>query len=81
VIINKIPNLTLEDKGRITLNYSRIYKDLLGIFLELSLKIYNNLSNPRYKNLITVDLKYTYITIPLYLDNRYYFAFTISRIR
>jgi len=81
VIIDKVSNLILEDKPRITLNYSRIYKDLLGIFLELSLKVYNNLSNPRYRNLIAADLKYAYITIPLYLDNRYYFAFTISRIR
>jgi len=81
VIIDKVSNLTLEDKPRITLNYSRIYKNLLGIFLELSLKIYNNLSNPRYRNLIAVDLEYAYITIPLHLDNRYYFAFTIFEIR
>jgi len=64
-----VPDLTLEDEPRVTLNYSRIYKDLLGIFLELSLKIHNNLSNPRYRNLIAAELKYTYITIPLYLDN------------
>jgi len=81
VIIDKVSNLTLEDEPRITLNYSRIYKDLLEIFLELSLKVHNNLSNPRYRNLIAVDLKYAYITIPLHLDNRHYFAFTISRIR
>jgi len=81
VIINKVSDLILEDEPRITLNYSRVYKDLLGIFLELSLKVHNNLSNPRYKNLIAVDLKYAYITIPLHLDNRYYFAFTISGIR
>jgi len=61
-----VSDLTLEDESRITLNYSRIYKDLLGIFLELSLKVYNNLSNPRYRNLIAVDLKYAYITISLY---------------
>jgi len=81
MIINKVSNLILEDEPRITLDYSRIYKDLLGTFLELSLKVYNNLSNPRYRNLIAVDLKYTYITIPLHPDNRYYFAFTISEIR
>jgi len=81
VIINEVSNLILEDKPRITLNYSRVYKDLLGIFLELSLKVHNNLSYPRYRNLITVDLNYAYITIPLYLNNRYHFAFTISRIR
>jgi len=81
VIINKVSNPTLENKPRITLKYSRVYKDLLGIFLELSLKVYNNLSNPRYRNLIAVDLKHVYITIPLHLDNRYYFAFTIFGIR
>jgi len=76
-----VSNLILKDEPRITLNYSRIYKDLLGTFLELSLKVYNNLSNPRYRNLIAADLKYAYITIPSYLDNRYYFAFTIFEIR
>jgi len=76
-----VSNLILKDEPRITLNYYRVYKDLLGIFLELSFKVYNNLSNPRYRNLIAADLKYAYITIPLYLDNRYYFAFTISEIR
>jgi len=75
-----VSDLTLEDKWRITLNYSRVYKDLLGIFLELSLKVYNNLSNPRYRNLIAVDLKYAYITIPLHPNDRYYFAFTIFEI-
>jgi len=81
VIINKVSDPTLEDKPRITLNYSRVYEDLLGTFLELSLKVHNNLSNPRYRNLIAADLKYAYITIPLHLDNRHYFAFTISGIR
>jgi len=81
VIIDKVSNPTPEDEPRITLDYSRIHKDLLGIFLELSLKVYNNLSNPRYRNLIAADLKYAYMTIPLHLDNRYYFAFTISGIR
>jgi len=46
MIIDKVSNLILEDKPRITLNYSRVYKDLLRIFLELNLKVYNNLSNP-----------------------------------
>jgi len=76
-----VSNPTLDDEPRITLNYSRIYKDLLGIFLELSLKVYNNLSNPRYRNLIAADLKHAYIIIPLHLDDRYYFAFTIFGIR
>jgi len=65
MIINKVSDLILEDEPRITLNYSRVYEDLLGTFLELSLKVYNNLSNPRYRNLIAADLKHAYITIPL----------------
>jgi len=81
VIINKVSDLIPEDEPRITLDYSRIHKDLLGTFLELSLKVHNNLSNPRYRNLIAADLKHAYITIPLYLDDRYYFAFTIFGIR
>ena len=45
MIINKVFNFIFKNKPRVTFNYSRIYKDLLGIFLNLSSKIYNNLLN------------------------------------
>ena len=61
-------------------NYSYITEDLLGTYIELSSKVYDNLFNLRYYILFTADLKHAYLTIPLYPDNRHYFAFTISSI-
>ena len=58
-----------------------IYKDLFKIYLKLSSKIHDNLSNLRYKYLFATNLKYAYLIILLHLDNRYYFAFTILEIK
>jgi len=76
-----VEDLKPEDKPRVIFNYSRVNKDLLGLYIELSLKVYDNLSNPRYRYLFVVDLKHAYLTIPLYLDNRHFFLFTILGIR
>jgi hypothetical protein len=75
-----VENPYLEDEPYITFNYSCIIEDLLGTYIELSSKVYNNLFNLRYYILFTTDLKYVYLIIPLYLDNRYYFTFIISSI-
>jgi len=64
-----VEDLKPKDEPRVIFNYSRVNKELLGLYIELSLKVYNNLSNPRYYYLFVVDLKYAYLTIPLYLDN------------
>ena len=69
IIVNKVENLRLEDKPRMTINYSRVYKDLPGTYLKLSSKVYNYFSNPNYSCLFIADLKHAYLTIPLYLDN------------
>jgi len=65
----------LEDRLRVTLDFSRYLKVLPSYSIELSLKVYNNLLNLKYNILIAIDLKYTYLTIGLYPDNRYIFAF------
>ena len=58
-------------------NYFRITKLLSGIYLKLSFKVHDYLSNSRYEYLFTIDLKYVYLTILLYPNNRYYFTFII----
>ena len=78
--MDKIENSKSENEPRIIFDYFRVIKDLPGSYLELSSKIYNNLADPRYRYLFAVDLKHAYYTIPLYSNNRYYFAFTISGI-
>ena len=73
-------NSQLENESRIIFDYSRIYKDLLECYLKLFFRVYNNLLNLRHKYLFIIDLKYTYLTISLYKNNRYYFAFIIVEI-
>ena len=63
-----------------TFDYSYVIEKLLGTYMELSSKVYNNLLDPRYYILFIIDLKHVYLTIPLYSNNRHYFAFTISSI-
>jgi len=80
MIVNKVENPKPSDEPRMTFDYSRVYEDLLSYHLELSSKVYNYLSNPRHGYLLSTDLKYVYLTIPLYYEDRYYFSFIISGI-
>ena len=64
-----------------TFNYLRVYKNLPNTYIELSSKVYNYLFNLIYRYLFKTNLKYIYLTILLYLDDRYFFAFTILDIR
>ena len=48
--------------------------------MELTYKVHDSLSDPRHGYLFAADLKHAYLTIPLHLDDRHYFAFTISSI-
>ena len=80
VIVDKVENPGPDDEPRITFNYSRVKEDLPGSYIELSSKVYDNLSNPRYKYLFIVDLKYAYLIISLYLEDRHFFIFKISGI-
>lgn len=79
-MVNKIENLTLQNKLRITFNYFCVKEDLLGTYIKLNSKVYNNLANFNYKCLFIVDLKYVYLIILLYSKDRYYFIFIISNI-
>ena len=79
-MINKVENLKLIDESYITFNYFKITELLSEAHLELSSKIYNHLFNSRYECLFSADFKHTYFTILLHLNDRHYFAFTISGI-
>ena len=79
-MVDKVENLKLIDKPRITFNDFRIIELLSNIYIKLNFKIYNHLANSRYKYLFLINLKYAYFIISLYSENRYYFTFTISRI-
>ena len=79
-MINKSKNSRPEDKLRITFNYSRVYKNLFDIYIKLSSKVYNYLSNLSYRYLFKADLKYTYLIVSLYPNNRYFFIFIIFDI-
>ena len=79
-MIDKINNSTSQDESRIIFDYSRVKEDLLDIYMKLSFKIYNNLSNFRYKCPFATNLKHVYLIISLYSKNRYYYSFIISDI-
>jgi len=80
VIVDKVENPTPSNEPRMTFDYSRIYEDFLGAFMELLFKVYDHLSNPYHGCLFSADLKYVYLTVPIHPDDRYCFAFTISGI-
>jgi len=65
-MVDKVKNPKPSDEPRMIFDYSRVYEDLLGYYLKMSSKVHNYLSNPRYSYLFAVDLKYIYLTIPLY---------------
>ena len=69
VIVNKIKNLRPEDEPRMTMDYLKVYEDLLGTYLKLNSKVYNHLLNPNYGCLFMADFKHIYLMILLHLDN------------
>jgi len=75
-----VKNSKSKNKLRITFDYSRVNENLLDIYVELFSKIYDYLFDSRHKYLFVVNLKYIYYTIFLYLENKHYFVFTISKI-
>jgi hypothetical protein len=80
VIVNKIENPRPEDEPRVTFDYSRESKDLPGTYVELSSKVHDHLSDPRYRCLFAADLEHAYYTIALQPEDRHFFAFTISEV-
>ena len=63
-----------------TFNYFKVIELLSNSHLKLLLKVYNYLFNFYYNYLFSTNFKYAYLIIPLYINNRYYFIFIISRI-
>ncbi len=61
-------------------NYSQVNKDMPGYYLKLTIRIYNYLSNSRYKIFIQADIKYAYFFVNLYSKDRHIFAFIILGI-
>lgn len=60
VLVDKVENPTPADEPRLTFDYSRVNEDLPGSYLELSSKVYDNLSSPQHSCLFSTDLKHGY---------------------
>ena len=58
------------NKLKIIFDYSKIYKNLLKIYIKFNLKVYDYLLNFNYSYLFKIDFKYIYFTILLYSNNR-----------
>ena len=69
-----------QNEPRVIFVYARDKEDVPGIFMELSLRVHDHLSNPEHACLFAADLKHAYLTIPLHPQDRHCFAFTISSI-
>ena len=79
-MINKINNLTSQDELKMIFDYSRVIELLFDTHLKMSSKIHNHLINFYYNYLFSVNLKYAYLIIFLYFENRHFFVFSISNI-
>ena len=79
-MVDKVENPKPTDEPRMIFDYSRVRELLPGSHMELSSKVHDHLTSPRYSCLFTTDLKHAYLIILLHPDDRYYFAFTISGI-
>ena len=79
-MVDKVKNPGPNNESRITFDYSRVIELLSGAHLKLSSRVHDYLSNPKHGCLFLADLKHVYLTVPLYSNDRYFFAFTISEI-
>lgn len=79
-MIDKIENPKFINESRMTFDYSRITELFFEAHLKLSSKIHDHLSNLKYECLFSTDLKHAYFIISLHLEDKHYFAFTISDI-
>ena len=80
VIIDKIENSTSENESRITFDYFRVKEVMSGIYMKLSSKVHDILSDFRHDVLFMTDFKYVYSIILLLKKCRHYFVSTISEI-
>lgn len=79
VIVNKVKNLTSQDKSRVIFDYSKVMKKLSDIYMKLSFKMHDNLADSWHHCLFSANLKHTYLKIFLHLNDKHYFAF-IERV-
>lgn len=79
-MVDKVENLTPENKPRITFNYQHVNETKPENYLNLVSKCHDFVNKPHYTIYSKLDLKYGYFTIELDPKDRYIFAFTIPRI-
>jgi len=80
VIVNKVKNLTSQDKSKVIFDYSRVTKKLSDIYMKLSFKMHDNLTDSWHRCLFSANLKHAYLRISLHSNDKHYFAFMISDI-
>ena len=80
MLIDKVKNPGLNDESRLIFNYRNVYKDMPECALVFTSKIYNYLSDSRYKYFQSADIKYRYFAIRTYLADKYVFTFYIDGI-
>jgi len=73
-------NLTSQDELKIIFDYSKVTKKLFDIYMKLSFKMHDNLADSQHCCLFSANLKHAYLRISLHLNDKHYFAFTISDI-
>ena len=73
-------NSISENEFRITFDYFRIKKMMSDVYMKLSFKIHDILSDFRHDVFFMINFKYAYSIISLVKKCRHYFAFTISEI-
>ena len=79
-MIDKSDNSKSIDEMRMTFDYNKIDEIMSEIYIELSSKVHDHLSNSRHEMFMSADMKHVYFTISLHSDDRHIFAFTISEI-
>lgn len=78
VMVDKVENPTPQDEPRLTFDYSHVKEELPAVYMELSSRVHDYLSQPAHKTLMQADLKYAYHTVELHPEDRKYFAFNIA---
>ena len=80
VLVNKLKNPKSLNEPRLTFNYIHIKKNIPNIYFKLAAKVHNYLFDAKYNCYFQADVKHAYFTVPFYANNRYIFAFIISKL-
>ena len=79
-MIDKSDDSKSIDEMKMTFDYSRVDEIMFEIYIELSSKVHDHLSDSRHEMLMSANMKHVYFTISLHSDDRHIFAFTIFEI-